>query len=580
MFTIVKLHNAMMRYFSFVFSLLLIFIPGRGKAQFLNQEAFAPQAVKHLFLPEEMGETGFSVVNQAGETVLSGITGKSKIWPPAGMKVSIADLSSVNETGDYLVYVNEKKYPFSVADSVNKTLGKALLKSFYFARVSEPVLEKHAGVYARPLGHPDDHIYVHRSAASKGRPAGSVISSPGGWYDAGDYNKYIVNSGITTFTLLHLYELFPTAFSELELNIPETGNQVPDILDEALVNLQWMMTMQDPRDGGVYHKLTSLGFCGMIPPHQDKLDRFVVYKTTSASLNLAATLAKASRIFSDFEKEYPGLSQDFLEAAHKAYTWAVKNPSIRYKNPPDVKTGQYDDSELKDEWFWASVELFLTTGADKYLEKTQLSNQVFTVPEWRRTNMLGIYSVLSGNSPYRDELPVKRMRKKLIAIATNKYQEQRSNAFRSTLVRFPWGSNSEVANDGLLSLIAFKQTGDKRFLETAETCVNYILGANPLDKCFVTGFGKKSPMHLHDRRCASDGIAEPIPGLLAGGPSRDARVDCGDENYPSDFPALSYLDEQCSYSTNETAINWNSAGAALFLGLHFIHEKNDQDLAN
>src|SRR5690606_3567367 len=105
------------------------------------------------------------------------------------------------------------------------------------------------GEWARPAGHPDDHVEIHPSAASEGRPAGSYISAPGGWYDAGDYNKYIVNSGITTGTLLSLLEDLPQASRALATDIPESGDAVPDLLDEALWNVRWMLAMQDPSDG-------------------------------------------------------------------------------------------------------------------------------------------------------------------------------------------------------------------------------------------------------------------------------------------------------------------------------------------
>ena len=76
--------------------------------------------------------------------------------------------------------------------------------------------------------------------------------------------------------------------------------------------------------------------------------------------------------------------------------------------------------------------------------------------------------------------------------------------------------------------------------------------------CFVTGAGAHSPMFIHHRPSASDGVAEPVPGFVSGGPTLAARNDCGDLAYPSKFPAKSYLDSVCSYSTNEIAINWNA----------------------
>ena len=94
-------------------------------------------------------------------------------------------------------------------------------------RASLPIEKKYAGKWARPKGHPDEMVLIHSSAATRQRPEGTLISSPGGWYDAGDYNKYIVNSGISVYTLLSLYEDFPEHMKTVKLNIPESGNGLP-----------------------------------------------------------------------------------------------------------------------------------------------------------------------------------------------------------------------------------------------------------------------------------------------------------------------------------------------------------------
>src|SRR5690606_41977597 len=139
---------------------------------------------------------------------------------------------------------------------------RAAMKAFYFQRASTALPAKYAGRWARDAGHPDDEVKVHNSAATATRPAGSSISSPGGWYDAGDYGKYIVNSGITMGTLFSLYEDFPHYLDTIDLNIPESQSNVPDFLEETLYNLRWMMSMQD-EDGGVYHKLPGADFQGL-----------------------------------------------------------------------------------------------------------------------------------------------------------------------------------------------------------------------------------------------------------------------------------------------------------------------------
>src|SRR5690606_35637774 len=155
-------------------------------------------------------------------------------------------------------------------------------------------------------GHPDDRVAIHPSAASATRPAGTFIVAPFGWYDAGDYGKYVVNSGITTGTLLSLLEDYPAAAQRLETNIPESGDGVPDLLDEVLWNLRWMLSMQDPADGGVYHKLTTASFAGMVMPEAATAQRYVVQKSTPAALNLAAVAAQASRVLRHHESAAPG----------------------------------------------------------------------------------------------------------------------------------------------------------------------------------------------------------------------------------------------------------------------------------
>jgi endoglucanase len=100
---------------------------------------------------------------------------------------------------------------------------------------------------------------------------------------------------------------------------------------------------------------------------------------------------------------------------------------------------------------------------------------------------------------------------------------------------------------------------DKKYLEAGDACMGYLLGANPNGYCFVAGYGYITPVNIHERRSVADGIAEPIPGYLVGGPTRQAQLDCGKDKYPSDLTATSCLDAECSYSTNEMYINWNAS---------------------
>jgi endoglucanase len=112
-----------------------------------------------------------------------------------------------------------KSVSFAVSSYIFSDLSGATLKSYYFNRASTPIEEQYAGAYARAEGHPDTAVVVLPSAASENRPAGTIISTPGGWYDAGDYNKYIVSSGISVFTLLSASETYPGYYDTLNTNI-------------------------------------------------------------------------------------------------------------------------------------------------------------------------------------------------------------------------------------------------------------------------------------------------------------------------------------------------------------------------
>lgn len=262
--------------------------------------------------------------------VFRGILSAAATWAPAQESVKLADFSALLVPGTYQIKIDgvADSHRFTIASDTYAALNAASIKAFYYNRAGIALRSEHAGVYAREAGHPDTNVLIHASAASATRPEGMVISSPKGWYDAGDYNKYVVNSGISTYKLLAAYEHFPKFFQAQKLNIPESGNAIPDLLNEALWNLDWLLSMQDPDDGGVYHKLTNKTFDGTVMPHQATGPRYVVQKTTAAALDFAAVMATASRVFRAFEAQRPGLSARMLAAATSAWHWAKEHPSV------------------------------------------------------------------------------------------------------------------------------------------------------------------------------------------------------------------------------------------------------------
>ena len=553
----------------------------------MNQLGFIPDADKIAVVPDTIIGV-FQVKTADTKTaVFTGVLSSPSKWSYSNQNVSIADFSSITTPGVYYLSFKNSSIPgdfndslisknFEIKENINDSLVKGVIKAYYFCRSGIPILPAYGGKWARAEGHPDTIVYIHSSAASTQRPAGTVISSPRGWYDAGDYNKYIVNSGISTYTLLALYEHYPEYCKSLNLNIPESNNNVPDLLNEILWNLRWMLTMQDPNDGGVYHKCTTKQFSDFIMPDKDTARRYVVQKGTAATLDFAAVTAVASRIFKDFSNELPGLADSCQNASIAAWKWAKANPNKPYNQPSDIGTGTYNDTKFTDEVAWASSELYLLTGDTTYLTKSQILTLSVGVPSWSTVNTLGLISLAHNlykvNNTALDTIKIKNA---LTTLADKLYNNYTVSAYKVSITGFTWGSNSEVANEAMVLLQAFHLTQDKKYLEAANADLDYLVGKNPTGYCFVTGFGTKSPMDIHHRPSFSDGILDPVPGLMSGGPNpNNQSQDCGASLYPSTLPALSYLDKQCSYSTNEIAINWNAPLAYLSGSLAAIQSGN------
>lgn len=539
-----------------------------------NQVGFYTEGPKLAFLSSKTDAKTFALTDSAsGYTVFSGTLGDEKLSRYSATSTRAADFSSFRKKGTYLLRIGvQTSAPFHISDSVLKPVALSSLKGFYYQRVSEPLDKRFAGQWARSAGHPDTSVLIHPSAALGTRPAGTRISSPGGWYDAGDYNKYIVNSGITMGTLLSAYEDFPSYFDRLHTNIPESSNEVPDILDEIIVNLRWMLTMQDPNDGGVYHKCTNAAFDGMVMPGVTQAPRYVVQKSTAASLDFAAVAAQASRVLKKFGKQLPGLSDSCLVAAERAWSWSLKNPDVRYDQTrinevyqPQISTGAYGDREFKDEQYWAACELLVTTGEKSYIK--HVSEHVLEeirLPSWSNVEALGVYTLLRNTRKLPSVLQPEALRlKKLLIKKADLYLETgKDNAFRTVMGQskqdFNWGSNANAANQGILLLNAYSLSHSKAYLSGALGNLDYLLGRNATGYCFVTGLGSKRVMHPHHRPSAADGMKEPVPGLLSGGPNygmQDAKDGC---TYPLTDPETAFVDDEHSYASNEIAINWNA----------------------
>lgn len=545
----------------------------------INQVGYYPNGPKKAIMLQS-NHGAFYLQNASGKKVFSGTIKQSAQPAFNGRYTGIADFSTFLKTGRYLLTLpdQEESYPVNIITNALKPVADGSIKAFYFIRASEEIKEPFAGKWHRAKGHPDDHVLVHSSAATKERPEGTVISSPGGWYDAGDYNKYIVNSGISTATLLSLYEDFPAYMKTVSLNIPESNNQLPDVLDEVLWNLRWMLTMQDPNDGGVYHKLTNAAFDGMEMPDKATATRYVVQKSTAASLDFAAVMAQACLIFRPFSKQLPGLSDSCLNASVKAWKWAVKNPDALYDQEsmnrnfkPAITTGAYGDQQVADEFIWAAAELWISTRQNEYLPYIKLTEKL-SIPTWSDVKMLGYYSLLrNSNVAFAQR---EQLRNKFLSFADELASKAYDNAYQTIINQsqknFNWGSNSNAANQGIALIYAYQLTSDNKYLNLAIANADYLLGRNATGYSYLTGFGARQVMHPHHRPSVADGVVLPVPGLLAGGPNPGKQDNIAT---PSQIPDEAYIDDERAYAVNEIAINWNAPFAYLTNAIQAIELK-------
>jgi endoglucanase len=561
---------------SFGESLEVITTPIFLRANLVGYFKNGPKAV-NVISKSSFTAKNYEVFNSSNSLVLSGTTSASTPWSDAGQNVAKIDLSSLNINGEYRVKVGDSEIKIRVLDNPLADLSVGALKYYYFNRSSTEITTENGGVWARPTGIPDTNVIVHHSAASLINPKDKVISSPGGWYDAGDYGKYIVNSGISTYTLLAAFENYKTHFENKNLNIPESTNSLPDVLDEIAWNLDWMLTMQvkgtGADNGSVYHKCTGLNFEGIVTPAQFNIQRYAIGRSTSAALNFAAVMAAASRIYSKYEAQKPGYSATLLAAARNAYVWAKANPNRLFlANPvkvegadptkPEnlVQTGPYEDNNVADEFQWAAVELFITTGENLYKEDinyTTLTKQ--GVPYWGGTSTLGMLSIANNLSNSNvAQLDKTIVVDKLVGIANGLKANITSNPIETAMNNndFDWGSNGGAANQIVVLLSAYKASNDSSYLTAAYKAIDYLLGRNAVGISYVTGFGDSSPLAPHHRISEADNVALPVPGMLVGGPQNKNNPDgC---LYVDGSKAGKYSDTWCSYSTNEVTINWNA----------------------
>jgi hypothetical protein len=572
----------------------------------VNQLGYTTKAEKYAlvsgFADELTADAGTAfTVKQAdtgAEVYRGALTLVNALDDISGEKVLKADFSSLTAPGSYVIAVDaqgiENSPAFAIGDDVYANLVKDAARYFYYQRSGIALNDANAGQWKRGEGHPQDRRAILRSSTLGPNPITKTLDVSGGWYDAGDYGRYVSFADDAVSDLLWAYETFPNVFKNQDLNIPESGNRIPDVLDEVRWELDWVMKMQDRNTGGFYHMIYPNN-----PPESDTYTttqqtmpdkhmtaryvedcEFQSYNQTRPELSVVgpgckikptadtgsavAMLAHGATVFKRLDPRY---AAKLLAAALYGWSYLERNP--QQINIPGQNGGIDAD---RDQRLWAAAELYRLTGAsrfdryvlDHYQEPqftkwwTSTTDSAFIDDGTQSMRAMLAYM----QAPRRNPQVVQWFETNYAAYRQIMLQRQQSLTWRNFLLGkangvdsdYFWGSNAVTLQIPIVLIVGGKLTNsyDDSIVAATRANLNYILGINPLRKSYVSGYGADSIREIYSFIYSWDGLKDIPPGYIAGGPNKY------ENGVYSRFDGKAWADTDTNWAANENAIYWNS----------------------
>lgn len=460
----------------------------------------------------------------------------------AAGQLRVADFSTVTAPGRY--HLEAEGLPpsgsFSIGDDVWREAFVAASRAFHLWRCGSPVAMEFQG-------HRFAHAACHTNDAWLDLVGGGHVrkAAVGGWHDAGDYNKYVVNAAASVGLLLKAWEDFTPAIRRTPPGAAGADGGLPEFLAEIRWELEWLLTMQ-AGDGSVYHKLTTRRFGGFVPPEAETEDRFFTPVSSTATAGFTAVTAQAARVF---RGDDPGFADRCLAAAAKSWAWLSAHPEERSFDPAGTTTGPYAAPDAPAR-LWAAAAWWEATG-DSSAAREAANRLRATGPrievdwDWGNPANLGALTYLFSPRTNADAALQQALRGGLLATASQIAATAAGHPYGRPLgTSYYWGANGSVARQVVLLTAAHRLDPRPEFRQAALDALGWLFGRNPAGRSMVTGLGYQPPLHPHDRRSSIDPSGPPWPGCLVGGPHPG----------PEDWQ-----DVQADYRTNEIAINWNAA---------------------
>ncbi|MDA3879598.1 MAG: glycoside hydrolase family 9 protein [Prolixibacteraceae bacterium] len=483
------------------------------------------------------------IISESGEVVFTSEATGPYRQENFDTQVWNLDFSEFETEGNYQLKIDNGKISpvFSIGDDVYRHAFETSFRAFYLWRCGASVEAEYGGnSYSHEACHLEDgHLdYITDKGGWK--------DGVGGWHDAGDHGKYVVNAGISMGLMFFAWDHFNDVLKNYSYDLPETAPDYPDFLKELKWETDWLLKMQYPDGSGrVSHKLTRTGFSDFIMPEDDHEKRYFTEWSSAATASFVGIMAQASRYFRPYDKEY---ANKCLAAAEISYGFLVENPEYHRFEQGDFNTGGYQSLD-EDDRLWAAVELWETTGNELYLAdfENRLSKMNRMVDEdwdWQNVRNMAVYTYLLSSRDGKSRKLFRKAKKEAISVANSIVAKAHNDIYRRPLGSvFYWGCNGTVARQVLNLQVANRFNPNPAYIETALNAVHHLFGSNDYGRSFVTGLGYNPPMYPHDRRSGADGVEAPWPGYIVGGGQT----------------ATDWVDEEASYSTNEVAINWQAA---------------------